>query len=166
MEIDNVSATTSGPISVRKFRTDGDTFRWEHVGVKEYRKAGDFFRDITKQVFFDDSHGLSCELRYFEVRPGGYSSFEQHEHVHAVLILRGRGRVLAFSSQGSNVQNVVEHDIVHIPGNTWHQLQAAEDEFLGFLCLVENERDRPRRPTEEEAAEIREDPNIGNIVRL
>lgn len=154
------------PVHVRKFRTDGDKYHWDAVEVKEYRKVGTFFRDITKQVFFDGRHGLSSELRYFEVRPGGYSSLEKHEHVHGVMILRGRGRILAASEAGTYVQDIEEHDVVHIPGNTWHQLQAAEDEFLGFLCLVENERDRPRRPTEEEAEELRADPIIGDIVQL
>ncbi len=157
---------SNAPISVRSFHMEGDAFRWDDVDVKEYRKVGDFFRDINKQVFFDGEHGLSCELRYFEVKPGGYSSLELHEHVHGVLILRGRGRVLAYSDRGSHIQDIGEHDVVHVPPLTWHQFQAAEDEHLGFLCLVENERDRPRRPTDEEKEAMRADPTIGDYVRL
>lgn len=158
---------SNAPITVRKFRTEGDAFRWDDVDVKEYRKVGDFFRDINKQVFFDERHGLSCELRYFEVKPGGYSSLEMHEHVHGVMILRGRGRVLGYSPErGSFIREIAAHDVVHVPPLTWHQFHADEDEYLGFLCLVENERDRPRRPTDEEKHELRADPTIGEYVRL
>ena len=155
------------PVSVRKNLREDGLYRWDDVEVKEYRKVGDFFRDINKQVFFDDSHGFSCELRYFEVKPGGFSSFEFHDHVHGVMVLRGKGQVLGYSEQrGSFIDDIAEHDLVYVPSRTWHQFQAAEDEFLGFLCLVEIDRDRPRRPNEEEAAEIRKDPLIGEIVRL
>lgn len=157
---------SNAPISVRSFHTEGDAFRWDDVDVKEYRKVGDFFRDINKQVFFDGEHGFSCELRYFEVKPGGYSSLELHEHVHGVMILRGRGRVLAYSDRGSYMRDIAEHDVVHVPSLTWHQFQAAEDEHLGFLCLVENDRDRPRRPTDEEKEDLRADPTIGEYVQL
>ena len=37
---------------------------------------------------------LGCELRYFEMAPGGYSTLERHEHMHAVMILRGHGHCL------------------------------------------------------------------------
>lgn len=165
-DVEHKTIELTAPLEVRKNGMDGDAYRWGEVDVKEYRKVGDFFRDINKQVFFDGSYGLSCELRYFEVRPGGYSSLEQHEHVHGVMVLRGHGRILARSDAGSSVEEIAEHDVVYIPGNTWHQLQAAEDEFLGFLCLVNNDRDRPRRPSEDEAEELRADPVIGDIVRL
>jgi len=155
------------PIEVRKYKRENDSYRWSGTGVKEYRKTGDFFRDINKQVFFDRNNGFTCELRYFEVKPGGYSSCELHEHVHGVLILRGTGRVVGYSSEkGAYTERIGEHDVVYVPPLTWHQFQADENAYLGFLCLVENERDRPRRPTEEEAKEMKADPTIGDLVRL
>ena len=153
-------------MEVRRLRADGDAYRWEGVEVKQYRSTGDFFRGITKQLFFDDAHGLSCEFRYFEVEPGGFSSFERHDHVHAVLILRGSGRILMTSEEGSRVHDVAEHDLIYISGNTWHQLQADEEAYFGFICLVENDRDGPVRPTAEEARSFRADPVIGKLIRL
>ena len=32
-------------------------------------------------------------LRHFEVGPGGFSSFEQHQHIHAVIVESGLGEV-------------------------------------------------------------------------
>ncbi|MFP4613640.1 MAG: cupin domain-containing protein [Spirochaetaceae bacterium] len=157
---------SNAPFSLKKFRRADHAFRWEDVEVKEYREGGDFFRSISKQVFFDSRHGLSCELRYFEAEPGGYSAFERHEHVHGVMVLRGRGRVLMASDEQSCVQEVGEHDLIHVPPGTWHQFQADDDEYLGFLCLVNNDRDRPRRPDDEEKRRLRADPTIGPYVRL
>lgn len=163
----NESAQTGGQvISVRRFKQRDGAYRWNDVDVKEYGKVGDFFRDISKQVFFDYRHGLSCELRYFEVKPGGYSSFEQHEHVHGVIVLRGKGMVIAASEQGTERYDIAEYDVVHVPPVVWHQFQAAPDEYLGFLCLVENERDRGRRPSDEERDRIAADPTIGRIARF
>jgi quercetin dioxygenase-like cupin family protein len=81
--------------------------------------------------------------------------------VHVVLILRGRGRVLL----GDEVREIEEHDSLYIPPQTWHQFYAAADSFLGFLCLVRGERDRPSRPTEEELAELCAIPAVKNVIR-
>ena len=64
------------------------------VPIHAYKQEdGVPFKDITRRVLFA-SPALACELRYFEMAPGGYSTLERHEHVHAVLILRGRGQCL------------------------------------------------------------------------
>ena len=74
-------------------RHQGD-FTWEGTPVLAYKQVGAApFRDVTRQVLFDDPT-IAAQLRYFEVSPGGYSTLERHQHAHAVLILRGRGRVL------------------------------------------------------------------------
>jgi mannose-6-phosphate isomerase-like protein (cupin superfamily) len=78
-----------------------------------------------------------------------------------VLILRGRGRVLV----GRELTDIAEHDLVYTPPGTWHQFSAAEDSHLGFLCLVNGERDRPNRPTEEDLAAFAADPELASIIR-
>jgi len=131
------------------------------VDVLAYKPTGTHFRDITRQVLFDGTTAPGVELRYFEVAPGGHSTFERHAHVHAVLILRGRGRVLV----GEEVFDLGTYDLVRVPPMTWHQFHAAEDATLGFLCLVACERDRPQRPTDEEIASLRTHPVIGSFMR-
>lgn len=148
-------------LGVTSFRRDDGSFRWDGVEVKSYPAAGTISRGITKQILFYPDEDLSGELRYFEAQPGGYSALEKHEHVHAVLILRGRGRVLV----GESVTEVGEHDLVFVPPNTWHQLYAAADAPLGFLCLVNGERDRPTRPTEEDKRRFEADPVLNAVVR-
>ena len=75
-------------------KTDG-TFRWEGVDVREYKQEGSApFKDVTRQILFEPE-GLPAQLRYFEVAPGGRTTLERHEHVHAVMVIRGTGRALA-----------------------------------------------------------------------
>lgn len=128
---------------IRRFAPDaaGD-YRWDAVDLLRYKQDGAApFKDITRQVLFSQPD-QACELRYFEVAPGGYSTLERHQHTHAVLILRGRGTVRL----GSEEQPVAEHDLVTIDPLTWHQFRADADSALGFLCLVSKTRDRPQLP--------------------
>ena len=74
-------------------QAQGDGFRWEGVELLAYKEEGSApFKAITRQVLFQRPE-LQCELRYFEMQPGGHSTLERHEHVHAVMIFRGRGTV-------------------------------------------------------------------------
>lgn len=137
---------------VRRFAPDaaGD-YRWQGVELLRYKDEGTApFRDITRQVLFAPPD-QACELRYFEIAPGGYSTLERHAHTHAVLILRGRGTV----QLGNEVHAIAERDLVTVDPLIWHQFHAAADCALGFLCLVSKERDRPQLPTPAEAARLR-----------
>jgi quercetin dioxygenase-like cupin family protein len=128
---------------VRKHSGD---FHWQGVDVLRYKQDGTApFRDVTRQVLFD-SNDPPAQLRYFEVAPGGYTTLERHEHVHSVMVIRGRGQCLV----GDKAYELATHDLVSVPPMTWHQFRAAGDEPLGFLCLVASTRDRPQLPGEDE----------------
>ena len=134
-----------------KFRPARGEGNWQGVDILAYKAEGSApFKDITRQVLFDDP-AQGCELRYFEIGPGGHSTLERHEHTHAVMILRGHGRCMV----GEEVREVGERDLVSIPSLTWHQFRAAPDSALGFLCMVNRERDRPQLPTEAEREILR-----------
>lgn len=135
-------------------------FRWEGVPVQGYKDRGTHFKEITKQVLFLDPN-LQCELRYFEIAPGGHSSLERHEHMHAVMVIRGAGRCLV----GEEVLPIRAFDLVNVPPQTWHQFQADAGETLGFLCLVNCERDRPQLPTADDLAALRADPAVAAFVK-
>lgn len=125
-------------------RHAGD-FHWDGVEVLRYKQDGAApFRDVTRQVLFEPP-GIGAQLRYFEVAPGGYTTLERHEHVHAVMVIRGRGRCLV----GDAAWDIAEKDLVSVPAMEWHQFHAAPDEPLGFLCLVASDRDRPQLPADE-----------------
>lgn len=161
----DASAQRADPAAHRRHHGD---YRWEGVDVHAYKElpaageqaVGALFRDVTRQVLLE-APGLACQLRYFEVEAGGHSTLERHEHVHGVMVLRGRGRCLV----GSEVIDIDAHDLVTVPPMTWHQFRA-DDEPLGFLCLVNTERDRPVLPTEVDLEELRRHPDVAGFIRV
>ncbi len=135
-------------------------FRWEGVELLAYKEQGSApFKAITRQVLFQRPE-LGCELRYFEMQPGGHSTLERHEHAHAVMIFRGHGTCLV----GSDVREVASPDLVFIPPMTWHQFRALAQEPFGFLCMVNAERDKPQLPSGEELLELRKDPAVAAFL--
>lgn len=141
-------------------KATGD-YKWDDISVLAYKETGTNFKSITRQVLFDGLGDLPCQLRYFEVQSGGYSSLERHEHVHLVMILRGEGKVFL----GDDVHVVAEQDVITIPPKMWHQFQASTDAPLGFLCLVNVERDKVQLPTEEDLAALKKDPKIAAFIK-
>jgi mannose-6-phosphate isomerase-like protein (cupin superfamily) len=139
---------------------EASDFRWAGVDLRRYKEDNAApFKAVTRQVLFSDPRLLG-ELRYFEVEPGGYSTLERHEHVHAVMILRGSGKVLV----GDAILPANTHDLITIPPWTWHQFRPTPGESLGFLCMVNSERDRPQLPTAEELSELRSHPAVANFL--
>lgn len=135
-------------------------FRWDGVAHMPYKQEGSApFKDISRQVLFQEP-GMGCELRYFEMAAGGYSTLEQHEHEHAVMILRGHGECLL----GTEVTAVKPFDLVTIPAWVWHQFRATAGEPLGFLCMVNQQRDRPRLPTAEDLAKLKAVPAVAKFL--
>lgn len=138
-----------------------ENYKWDNIPMLAYKEDTNCFKNITRQVLLDGAPALPCQLRYFEIAPGGYSTLEQHEHVHFVVIFRGGGKALV----GKEVYDVQEKDVIEIPSFAWHQFQATSDSPLGFLCLVNIERDRPRLPTEEDLNLLRQDSNIAAFIK-
>ena len=136
-------------------------YRWEGVAELPYKEDDRaLFKSITRQVLFADPE-LDGELRYFEMAPGGFSTLERHEHMHAVLILRGRGHCLV----GDEVKAIETRDLVTVPAMTWHQFRATENEPLGFLCMVNTTRDKPQLPSAEDLAKLEADAKIAAFLR-
>jgi mannose-6-phosphate isomerase-like protein (cupin superfamily) len=136
-------------------------YRWEGVEELPYKEDGRaLFKSITRQVLFADAQ-LDGELRYFEMAPGGFSTLERHEHMHAVLILRGRGHCLV----GEEVRAIETRDLVTVPAMTWHQFRATRGEPLGFLCMVNAARDKPQLPSAEDLAKLERNAKIAAFLR-
>jgi len=136
-------------------------YRWEGVDELPYKEDDRaLFKSITRQVLFADPQ-LNGELRYFEVAPGGFSTLERHEHMHAVLILRGSGHCLV----GREVRRLNTNDLVTVPALTWHQFRATHGEPLGFLCMVNAARDKPQLPSAEDVTKLQADPEVAAFLR-
>lgn len=125
------------------FRFDRRRFRWTGVPPRPYKAPSDgrpAWRGVERFVLVGAAgEPTAFHLRYFEIAPRGFSSFEQHHHAHAVLIVRGRGRVRV----GNAVHRVGPMDFIFIPPDVPHQFRAGRERF-GFLCPVDARRDPPR----------------------
>ncbi len=75
------------------------------------------------------------------------------------MILRGHGACLL----GETIQSVKPLDLVSIPAWTWHQFRAGA-EPLGFLCMVNAQRDRPQLPTPEDLARLQQNPAVARFL--
>ena len=143
---------------IRHFQQD---FNWDEVERMPYKEEGTApFRSISRQVLFNDPAQKS-ELRYFEIQTEGFSTLERHQHTHAVMILRGSGHCLI----GNEIFTVEAHDLVTIPAWTWHQFRATCGTPLGFLCMVNAERDKPQLPSDAELAAMQASPDLAAFFR-
>lgn len=142
----------------------GKGYRWEAVPVHEYKTEGTHFRDVTRQTLLgdqDDEQALNFVTRYFEVQPGGYTTLERHDHPHSVVILRGSGEVIL----QDRVATLAPHDVVYVAPQTVHQFHATGAEPLGFLCVVDRDRDRPQLPDDDEAKALAQVEAVGRRMR-
>lgn len=117
-------------------RSEG--YAYPDVALTTYKDEPGTWVAVTRRVLAEAS-GTKFETRYFEVAPGGYTSFERHGHEHIVIVQRGQGRVRlndAWSEIGPG-------DTVHIGPHISHQFANAGEEPFGIVCIVDRERDRP-----------------------
>jgi quercetin dioxygenase-like cupin family protein len=142
-----------------KYLNDGN---WEGVDTHSYKEDDSPFKGILRRTLFEGDDKLPCQVRYFEVEADGYSTLERHEHAHLVLILNGKGSALV----GSEVLSLAEKDMLLIPGGAWHQFRADKGITLGFICIVNIERDRPALPTSNDLEEMGRDPAIAAFLQM
>lgn len=141
-------------------RFDDTAYTWEGVDTLVYKQDGSPFKDVTRQVLFNGAFDIPCQFRYFEVKPGGYSTLEHHEHTHMVMIFRGEGQCLL----GETVTDVKAGDFIEVPSHTIHQFRANKGDYLGFLCLVNLDRDKVKIPDAEEIEAMKENPVVKNFL--
>jgi quercetin dioxygenase-like cupin family protein len=124
----------------RLYRHKGD-FTWQGVRTEQYKPKGGDWEDIVRRVIIG-SRGESARFhfRYFEISPGGYSSFEQHRHEHVVICVRGKGKVR--TGRKTNTLNFL--DTLYISPDIPHQLSNPFPEPFGFFCIVNARRDKPK----------------------
>ncbi len=113
--------------------------RWPELPVRRYRETEEGPRVTRRLLAGGEDEGLAGELRYFEVAAGETTRFERHEHAHVVVALTGRGHVRL----GDELHPLEPFDLVYVAPSTPHRFLADRGEPLGFLCLVDKERDRP-----------------------
>ena len=116
-------------------------FSWHGIQTEKYKPAGDEWARIVRQTLIGN-HGESTRfhLRYFEIAPDGFSSFEKHTHEHVVIGVRGNGICIV----GKKKYTIGFLDTLYIKPNEPHQLKNPHDEPFGFFCIVNAKRYRPK----------------------
>jgi quercetin dioxygenase-like cupin family protein len=110
----------------------GGTWDYATVAFKEYDE-GNASRGATRRILIGRAEGEEdFIIRYFTIPPGGHSSLEHHRHQHGVVVVQGSGRVLL----GDTWTEIGVGDAVYIAPDELHQLQANEDQPLGFICVI------------------------------
>jgi len=71
-------------------------------------------------------------MRLFEIQPGGFSPFHQHDWEHEIFILEGKGTI----RDKNNNSDLYQGDVLFIPPMEWHQFLNTGKEPLKFLCLI------------------------------
>ncbi|NGP87613.1 cupin domain-containing protein [Fodinibius halophilus] len=123
-------------------------YEWDSVSRKDYKDDSSCYKGVHRYSLLgekQDEEALNFQTRYFEVEPGGYTSFEYHEHPHSVVVIRGAGTVIL----ENELHQLSLHDVVYIAPNSLHQFHADCGEPLGFICTVDRERDRPSLPDQD-----------------
>jgi ribulose-bisphosphate carboxylase large chain len=115
--------------------------------------AGAATAGASRQVLVAGSAGapIGFDVRYFELTPGGRTNFEQHQHAHVVIGLRGAGRVRL----GRRWVRLRGLDACYVAPHTPHELHNDRRSPFGFLCIVDAERDRGRPPRDTAATRRR-----------
>ena len=77
-----------------------------------------------------------------------------------LMIFRGKGQLLL----GDEVHDVESGDFIEIPGKTIHQFRANKEDYIGFLCLVNQERDKVKLLSPEEMETLQANPKIKEFL--
>jgi ribulose-bisphosphate carboxylase large chain len=116
-------------------------FTWQGIKTEKYKTEGTDWKNIIRRVLIGRHYeSTKFHLRYFEILPGGYSSFEKHKHEHVVIAIKGKGKV--FCSKRNYELNFL--DTLYIAPHIPHQLSNPFREPFGFLCIVNAKRDRQK----------------------
>ena len=147
-----------------KFRTE--QFEWEGVPAAGYQAdgelQGDGFRGVTRRILSGaNGEPSQFQVRYFEVEPGGYTRLERHEHIHSVMVVRGRGYAIV----GPELHQLRNLDHVYVSPMTIHQFVNDGDEPFGFLCIVDAQRDRPQPATSDDRRQLDKSPSTAGKYR-
>jgi ribulose-bisphosphate carboxylase large chain len=114
---------------------------WQGIKTEKYKPASQDWAHVIRQTLIGARRETTkFHLRYFEIAPHGYTSFELHKHEHVVIGIRGKG----LCTVGKKNYPLGFLDVLYIEPNAPHQLKNPFDEPFGFFCIVNAKRDRPK----------------------
>ena len=131
-----------------RFYKHKGSFTWQGIKTEGYKTKGSHWADVIRRVLIgNQNESAKFHLRYFEILPGGYTSFEKHRHEHVVIVIRGKGKVFCGKSESARAGKQYEMnflDTLYIAPDIPHQLSNPFHEPFGFFCIVNAKRDKPK----------------------
>lgn len=104
---------------------------YEDVPVEEIEEEG--AKGIQVRLLISKSDGAEkFAMRFFEIKPDGYTPYHSHDWEHEVFILSGEGVVLYEGEE----RKIREGYVVFIPPGEKHCFRNTGKEKLIFLCLI------------------------------
>lgn len=141
-----------------------ENYQWEGVSRRDYKDDTSTYKGVHRYTLLgkrEDEQALNFQTRYFEVKAGGYTSFEYHRHPHSVIVIRGSGTVILDNS----LTDIGLHDVIFVAPDTLHQFHADKGEPLGFLCVADRYRDRPNLPGSDKMDSIISSDDVRNKIK-
>ncbi|MEW6585677.1 MAG: cupin domain-containing protein [Nitrospirota bacterium] len=124
----------------RLYRYRGN-YTWLGIKTQRYKPEGKDWSSIVRQTLIGNrGESTKFHVRYFEIAPGGHSSFEKHRHEHVVIGLRGKGVCIV----NKRKYKIGFLDTLYIEPSFPHQLRNPFKEPFGFFCIVNAKRDKPQ----------------------
>ena len=103
------------------------------TAVKLEKPSEEGIKDMKVRWLISKNDGAeNFAMRLFEIQPGGYSPFHQHDWEHEVFILEGSGIAKSEKIQEPYKQG----DVFFIRPMEWHQFINTGKKLTKFLCLI------------------------------
>jgi ribulose-bisphosphate carboxylase large chain len=119
----------------------GADFSWSGVKTERYKQDDGTWAEVIRRTLVGDrGERAKFHLRYFEVAPGGHTTFERHSHEHVVVGVRGKG-VCMVKRRRYDINLL---DVIYIPPEAPHRISNPYRKPFGFFCIVDAKRDRPK----------------------
>jgi len=104
---------------------------YKEVSGEEVKEAG--ARGVRVRWLISDRDGAkNFAMRYFEIKPGGYTPRHTHDWEHEVFILSGEGIVFCEGQE----RKITRGYVVFIPPRDEHYFKNTGNEKMTFLCLI------------------------------
>lgn len=124
-----------------RFYKHKGNFVWQGIKTEKYKDKSNHWADVIRRVLIgNQNESAKFHLRYFEISPGGFTSFEKHKHEHVVVGIRGKGMVFC----GKKGYELNFLDTLYVAPDIPHQLCNPFHEPFGFLCVVNAKRDKAK----------------------
>ena len=116
-------------------------FRWEGRAPEENKSDKLLHLKKSAEPNWSENQAKKTkfDLRYFELEPGGFSSFEKHVHEHVIIAARGNGILIK-----GNERFIMEpNNIAYVGPLEPHQFRIESESAFGFFSIVDHDLDKP-----------------------